>query len=76
MLETLREMMLGICFWLILHIDIIFTLGLLTIIICGSINIVKQDELPIFKLCALIFGVYGASILYSWFFNYPMWPFF
>ena len=60
----------------VISLDFLFMIFLFIVIICGTIHIGTQEELPAIKLFVFIFGTCSISLLYAWIMGYPMWPFF
>ena len=73
MTEYLREMMLDLCFWLIINLDILFTFLLLAVTLIGSYHLGQKDKAPVIGILMLTGGVLGSALLYMWIFDYPVW---
>ena len=72
--EYFKEMMLGICFWLIINMDILFTFLLIAVTLIGSYHLGQKDKTPVMGILMLTGGVLGSTLLYMWIFDYPVWP--
>ncbi len=72
MIEYLREMILGICFWLIINLEFVFVCSLLTFSLFGAIYLQKKVS-KLMTLAILVIGNIVACTAFAWIFK--LWPF-